>query len=1009
MKKIILFTFSCFFLLIASAQIPATNLQLWLKADAGVIKDGSNSVSEWTDQSINGRRVLQASAANQPVWFDNILNNKPVIRFDGSNDLFQAFESNGSTPLLTPATLEFTFFIAAKAVNPVSAIRYQGNGNCIAYPYTFTGASNGFISCQEGQTSGIPHGLSSSQFNVGTAIYKVNTPNGMRTYVDGLLVGQRNTGNHSTLGTDPLGIGGCLSGCAVSEFFGGDIAEIIIYDRAVSNAERIQIETYLSGKYNIIPPSPVASGLVAYYPLNGNVNDASGNSLNGTIIGTATPVADRFSIANSANSFNGSTRVEVADNALLRTTNVTMSAWVYFTNTPGTQIIAAKNLANTTFESYMLFFFNGNIAGAWGNAGTVDLLTGPVPSTNQWHLITYSFDDANDLASLYLDGALVNTKASALSIGYDNSTFSIATELESNNYGFFYNGIIDEVKIYNTALSAGQVLAEYNQANPGTTFYQDLDNDSHGNPAVSQIALTAPVGFVADSLDCNDANAAIPFTHFLYRTVASGNWNTLAIWEKNDGCNWTAANSIPSSADSSITIRTGHSVTISNALTADELTVDAGGTLEQLSNLTLANGIGDDLTVNGTWNWGSGHLIGPGIAVIANNAVLNINGGSTRFMAAANIINNGTLDWQNGRLEFTGSISSLTNNATMTISGNNSTGFNGSRLALTNNGTITKTSTGTTDLTGFTVLLNNGTFNCNAGTTTFADANAGGTFTNTGNLSFNGGTFNVNNGGTFNHNSGSVISGTGNFNNGGLMNVNVPLIFPASLLFASTGAIDGLGDLTINNDFTMQGNIYGGSGLNIKAIATWNSGHLGRNLVIDAGRVFNIAGGSARFLVAASITNNGTLDWQNGRLEFTGGNSSLLNNSIMTITGNNSTGFSGSRLALTNNGTITKTSTGATDLVGFTVFLNNGTFNCNAGTTTFADANAGGALTNTGNFIFNGGTFTVNNGGTFNHNSGSVISGTGNFNNGGLMNVNVPLVFPASLLFASTGAIDGPG
>lgn len=216
---------------------------------------------------------------------------------------------------------------------------------------------------------------------------------------------------------------------------------------------------------------------VAYYPLNANANDISGNALNGTITGTVTPVADRFGNANRAVSFNGASRIDVADNPLLRPENVSLSAWVYFTSTPGTQIIANKNLANSTHESYAIFFFNGNIAAAWGSAGAVEFITGPVPAASQWHFVAMTFDDANNLASLYLDGVLVNSKATNLSLGYDNSPFSIATELENGSYNFFYNGVVDEVKIYNTALTGAQVQQAF-QEQPNYTATMTTDGNT---------------------------------------------------------------------------------------------------------------------------------------------------------------------------------------------------------------------------------------------------------------------------------------------------------------------------------------------------------------------------------------------------------------------------------------------------------------------------------------------------------------------------------------------------
>lgn len=90
---------------------------------------------------------------------------------------------------------------------------------------------------------------------------------------------------------------------------------------------------------------------LAYYRLNGNANDTSVNNLNATLKGVLRPVADRLENLGNVLNFNGSIRIDVAHNILFRPTNVTLTAWVYFTSTAGAEIITVKNLANTFFES----------------------------------------------------------------------------------------------------------------------------------------------------------------------------------------------------------------------------------------------------------------------------------------------------------------------------------------------------------------------------------------------------------------------------------------------------------------------------------------------------------------------------------------------------------------------------------------------------------------------------------------------------------------------------------
>ena len=78
-----------FLLLDVASKTPTqvSGLWQWLKADAGITKDGSDLVSSWADQSGNGRDMTQATGANQPTWtaassFDGLL---PTLDFDGND------------------------------------------------------------------------------------------------------------------------------------------------------------------------------------------------------------------------------------------------------------------------------------------------------------------------------------------------------------------------------------------------------------------------------------------------------------------------------------------------------------------------------------------------------------------------------------------------------------------------------------------------------------------------------------------------------------------------------------------------------------------------------------------------------------------------------------------------------------------------------------------------------------------------------------------------------------
>src|SRR6478672_1739766 len=87
-----------------------------------------------------------------------------------------------------------------------------------------------------------------------------------------------------------------------------------------------------------------------------------------------------------------------------------------------------------------------------------------------------------------------------------------------------------------------------------------------------------------------------------YRSRQTGNWNSLNSWETFDGTSWISASTFPSSQDGAITISNGDSIVITEAVDADQILVETGGKLNISSQLTLNDGAGDDLKINGSLN-----------------------------------------------------------------------------------------------------------------------------------------------------------------------------------------------------------------------------------------------------------------------------------------------------------------------------------------------------------------------------------------------------------------------
>ncbi len=88
-----------------------------------------------------------------------------------------------------------------------------------------------------------------------------------------------------------------------------------------------------------------------------------------------------------------------------------------------------------------------------------------------------------------------------------------------------------------------------------------------------------------------------------FRSVASGDWDSTATWQRFDGADWVGATWAPDSADGAVTVRTGHAVTIGDTLVYDQLVVESGAQVTVGAGVptTLADGAGTDLQVLGTW------------------------------------------------------------------------------------------------------------------------------------------------------------------------------------------------------------------------------------------------------------------------------------------------------------------------------------------------------------------------------------------------------------------------
>lgn len=242
-------------------------------------------------------------------------------------------------------------------------------------------------------------------------------------------------------------------------FFKGAMDDIRIYGKALTVAEIQEL-------YN---PNTLSNGLIAYWPLDSlrGALDLSGNNHNGTISNTAYTTDSRGKF-NGAFYFNGiNSFITVNDSADLRLTNTnfTLNAWVKldsYNSSFGSSILTKRNNDPNGGYVYAVRGYTGNTLGLlhFGPGGDdINAFSTKVVTTGSWHMLTSTYDVAQQKITMYIDGVLDKTTtgvlpanapaAAKLYIGRD--------EISSPTNGYFVKGGMEEIRIYGRILSATEI------------------------------------------------------------------------------------------------------------------------------------------------------------------------------------------------------------------------------------------------------------------------------------------------------------------------------------------------------------------------------------------------------------------------------------------------------------------------------------------------------------------------------------------------------------------------
>ncbi len=384
----------------------------------------------------------------------------------------------------------------------------------------------------------------------------------------------------------------------------GTADEVRIYNRALSATEvstlynrSSKIRTIQSSQRNLVP-----NGLVGYWSFDGSdisgtsAYDRSGNNNTGTLTNGPTVAIGKMG---QAMNFDGSDDyVDCGSGASLNlNTSFTYTAWIKPQNVTGDKMIISKG---TTGQWYVYFSLNGNkLYVATYDDSTVATLDGlTVLSASGWSHVVVSYDGSS--LKLYVNGVLDNSTSSLINPSTGGTQFTYIGR-PTYTSGSYFNGLIDDTRIYNRALTTSEINQLYKAGEAklqatqnskltnglvglwsfdgpdisGTTAY---DRSGNANNGTLTNGPTVAIGKMGQAVNLDGSNDYIN-TSATGLDFSTGDFS-ISFWNKTNGSITSIAEAL-STPDESIR------VSYNNACVSDQpkgLAVVAGGQIGCTSN-----------------------------------------------------------------------------------------------------------------------------------------------------------------------------------------------------------------------------------------------------------------------------------------------------------------------------------------------------------------------------------------------------------------------------------------
>ena len=214
----------------------------------------------------------------------------------------------------------------------------------------------------------------------------------------------------------------------------------------------------------VVPADPGATGLVASYTFENNVQDVSGNGRHGTAFNDPAYVASRAGQGQAINFDGFADYVELPLGPVMSSlSNATVATWVDFSATSGSWV-RIFDFGNSSTTGYMFLCPRGGtnapmrfaITPAGGSGESIIETPGSLP-TDGWHHVAVVIDSATMTVAIYVDGEVAGRGATTTlppALGATTQNWLARSQYAADGY---FAGSLDDFVIYSRALSAGEV------------------------------------------------------------------------------------------------------------------------------------------------------------------------------------------------------------------------------------------------------------------------------------------------------------------------------------------------------------------------------------------------------------------------------------------------------------------------------------------------------------------------------------------------------------------------